>query len=323
MIPLAEEFYIFDDCLKELGISPQELPGQHKHGEFYTINVQGLECLVHLMNEMGPEAAVSAAHQLLAVCTPKIIINAGCGGSIHSDVKLLDVVVGKQLDLILDRAAVVEDSNQNVDINLAGNVYQSNASLVRIAQALPRKRALFESVAAKIHEKMDEKATKEIADEWRSTGVVRNVENARLMIVPADIACSQFVGKTSKFGEWIKTHRNRKAGCIEMEGAGIALALHNLDSKIPLLVLRGITDKADVNKNLMPDKQREALRYCGIYNVMQVLLAFLQTEDIRREVEHTERNTATTSGHLTFTSNHTSGTGSIAQANGPVTMNFN
>lgn len=53
----------------------------------------------------------------------------------------------------------------------------------------------------------------------------------------------------------------------------MASALHSTDKHLRLLILRGITDAADAAKNDMEPEAREAFRFCGIYNVMCVLIA--------------------------------------------------
>jgi nucleoside phosphorylase len=142
---------------------------------------------------------------------------------------------------------------------------------------------VFASLINDCQKKLLEKAGDDEAKlkKWQQLYKFRVGSDSENMMQTGAMASSDFVGKSELFGKWLQTH-NRKYVAVEMEGGGVASALHSKDKHLRLLILRGITDVADATKNDMEPEAREAFRYCGIYNVMRFLVALIDSHLSRK-----------------------------------------
>jgi len=91
-------------------------------------------------------------------------------------------------------------------------------------------------------------------------------------VLSGEMASTDYVIKHEAFGRLLRSH-NRHYYCVEMEAGGAALSCFR--QGVPLLAIRGVSDRADANKNDLEEAPRVAFRRCAIVNVMAFLITLL------------------------------------------------
>lgn len=288
IVPLDEEYEALKLCLEALGTT---IADEYRAPNYYfRFERNGISCAICVMGEMTNVEASNTAHAFYEAYQPKYYIAAGCAGSIKvSDVKLLDVVAATECEMPFAKGALntADKEAGTMAIQFAGDPYKSSRILINAYRHLPNStadKAIFDMMVEDCQKMLLAKANNDTAklEKWRGEYTLRS--EARKMLQAGVIASTDFVGKSELFGKWVQTH-NRKYVAVEMEGGGVASALHSKDQNLRWLILRGITDAADEAKNGMEPEAREAFRYCGIYNVMRVLVALIDSQTFKSAIQ--------------------------------------
>jgi nucleoside phosphorylase len=268
LVPLDEEF----EYIREICPVTRTVPASSElYLEMQLPDGQRGICLV--LDEMGLSSAALAADRLLQNFTVPLLALIGLAGGIDPDLKLGDVVVASEVDHYLLSAKAVP-SEESYDFKFSGKVWQMAHSVLTHVRAFKR---------------MPETAA--IHDEWRSSCVTRRPsflesDATRLIVrkVPqyfvGPLASGDIVGAAHTFTAWLRG-RNRKYLGLEMEAGGAALAAHNRNDPIRLLVVRGISDFADERKSALdgielPDGDTGVWRKYATQNAFGLFISLLQ-----------------------------------------------
>eukprot|EP00029_Vermamoeba_vermiformis_P002457 TRINITY_DN12829_c0_g1_i1.p1 TRINITY_DN12829_c0_g1~~TRINITY_DN12829_c0_g1_i1.p1 ORF type:complete len:328 (-),score=35.18 TRINITY_DN12829_c0_g1_i1:134-976(-) len=239
--------------------------------------IDEIRCAILVMDEMTNVQSADATNNLLQAYDPKIVINAGCGGTIHSDLHLLDVIVADVIDLSFSGAAVSKT------IELSGDAMKATDHLRRDFHMMSSiARDNWKDLALRTSQELQRQLGSKKLEDWQVKYNTRVGD--KKMLEKGRIASSDYVSKNLEFGKFLQEHRDRKLVCVEMEGGGVGVVLRSKRPATGFMVLRGISDAADNTKNEMDAQDKLVLRHCAIYNVMASLLCFLKTPQMKKQL---------------------------------------
>ncbi len=201
-------------------------PRLHRHPQgtrFEVGRFAGGRCRLVLAHVgKGNQSAAVLAERAIAEFSPAVVLFVGVAGALHPHIALGDVVVANQV------------------YAYHGGTSQDDGLMSR-PRAWPTSHAA-DQVAR--HLKMTASWTRHLSDSWRLPEVHFGP------IAAGEVVLNSAV---SGHARWIREHYN-DALAIEMEGAGVAQAGH-LNRALPVVVVRGISDRADGTKERTDQEQ--------------------------------------------------------------------
>lgn len=171
----------------------------------------------------GNASAAVLAERAIATFAPRAVVFVGVAGAIRDELELGDVVI-------------------------ASRVYAAHGGKQQAEAFLARPRA-FEAP----HDLLELAEFLALSRSWNTAGPDGEASEFRVHVKP--IAAGEVVLNTrdALLAQQLRTFYN-DAVAVEMEGAGVAQAAH-LNRVVPLLVVRGISDKADGQKHATSDER--------------------------------------------------------------------
>lgn len=171
----------------------------------------------------GNASAAVLAERAIATFAPRAVVFVGVAGAIRDEVEVGDVVI-------------------------ASRVYAAHGGKQQAEAFLARPRA-FEAP----HDLLDLAEYLALSRSWSTAGPDGEASEFRVHVKP--IAAGEVVLNTrdAPLAQQLRIFYN-DAVAVEMEGAGVAQAAH-LNRVVPLLVVRGISDKADGQKYAASDER--------------------------------------------------------------------
>jgi adenosylhomocysteine nucleosidase len=162
----------------------------------------------------GNNSAAVLAERAIAEFSPSAVLFAGIAGGLWPSIKLGDVVVASQV------YAYHGGTSEDDGLKARPRAWEISHRAAQIAQHLIR------------------------TEEWLDPAVAANKPTAHF----GPIAAGEVVqdSSVSDQARWVQQHYN-DALAIEMEAAGVAQAGH-LNRALPVVVIRGISDRADGTK---------------------------------------------------------------------------
>lgn len=213
---------------------------------------------VTVQSGKGMEAAAASAASFVAAYQPNYVVVLGISGGIK-DVNVGDVVVPNTVHCFISDAAAVSAP--------AGGV-GTISSHVDLQPGGSRHGTLSAADAAKLKSFDSDAPT---FASWYAGGKVRNMAVCKFLegtpqlrhvsLAPqflrnfadksAHLASSSLVVKTEVFAKWLADHVDRSVVAVDMESGAAVNAITTLLSPPHVLVVRGISDKADAGKNTL------------------------------------------------------------------------
>jgi 8-oxo-dGTP diphosphatase len=194
-------------------------PRLHRHEQgtrFEVGRLEGGRCRIALgLVGKGNQSAAVLAERAIAEFSPSALLFVGVAGALHSHIALGDVVVATHV------YAFHGGTSEDDGFKSRPRVWEVSHSADQIARHVDRERA------------------------WLGNG---RAKHRRPKVHFGPIAAGEVVlnSRVSAHADWIRHHYN-DALAIEMEGAGVAQAAH-LNRSLPVVVVRGISDRADGTK---------------------------------------------------------------------------
>jgi nucleoside phosphorylase len=275
LIAKKEEFRSFLPLLGEY--EPDDDPKTGKssyHSQVTGVDGQPIHLVALLVGGMGNERSVFWAQKLNEAMRPSILVNIGIAGGIHEDVRLGDVIVANQVENYLSdaRAVPVKDGNGFV-LDLAGDAFKTDASLVSIIQNFE----FSHSGAFLAWRNECKRASQEIPSEKREMLIAKEFLRAEPRIEEGHVASGPIVGAAAAFVSWLKGKGDRSYLALEMESAGGGLAIHESATSTRHLVIRGISDFGDERKKELDSIGRGGVRNLAMQNATRLLITILQS----------------------------------------------
>jgi nucleoside phosphorylase len=190
--------------------------------------------------DMGPLNAQTHASKTIDQWDPAYLVLVGIAGSMHNDVKLGDVVVSQQV-FYFDPGKI---KDERLEYRPEG--YPCSLALIKQTQAFEIDAAVYEAWREDVHQlavKLKGEYSKTLTSADRET-----LDHFRPNIHYGTLASgSLVVASEDKKKELLQLHG--KILATEMEGAGLLHATFQQETPTPAVVMKGISDAADANKD--------------------------------------------------------------------------
>ncbi|GAA1685675.1 5'-methylthioadenosine/S-adenosylhomocysteine nucleosidase [Nonomuraea maheshkhaliensis] len=219
----------------------------HRHSQGTLFEVGRLadgRCQVVLAHVgKGNLSAAVLAERAIAEFRPAALLFVGVAGALHTHIALGDVVVATHV------YAFHGGTSQDDGFKSRPRVWETSHAADQIAQHLHR------------------------------TGAWAGDLDPRPQVHFGPIAAGEVVlnSRLSEHAHWIREHYN-DARAIEMEGAGVAQAGH-LNRALPVVVIRGISDRADGTKEATDREQWQPRAVANAAAFAAALAEELSTEE--------------------------------------------
>jgi predicted ATPase/nucleoside phosphorylase len=229
-------------------------------------------CVVLMVGDMGPSRAAITIGAALARYRPRTVVVLGIAASLDDEARIGDVVMATSIDAYLENGKITDN---DVPIQFSGEVFRCEPRLVARVRNLEftntasyqRWQADCQALATSLHAAIEDSATR--PDNF-------SPQAPRLLDGP--IASGPFVVASVAFRELLRT-RNRKYRALEMESAGIVAACEHVAVSPALIVLRGMSDRADPSKKQLDDTGEGIYRKLAM-GAATLLLLMLIREDL-------------------------------------------
>ncbi|GGO24008.1 5'-methylthioadenosine/S-adenosylhomocysteine nucleosidase [Microbispora bryophytorum] len=221
---------------------------RHQHGTRFEIGrLSNSHCRLALAHVgTGNQSAAVLAERAIAEFAPAALLFVGVAGALHSHIALGDVVVATRI------YAYHGGTSEDDGLKSRPRAWETSHAADQIARHIGR------------------------TDSW-----TRGLPDAgRLPHVHfGPIAAGEVVlnSKVSGYARWIQQNYN-DALAIEMEGAGVAQAGH-LNGAMPVVVIRGISDRADGTKEVTDRDQWQQRAVANAAAFAAALAEEITTED--------------------------------------------
>ncbi|MEU8302823.1 5'-methylthioadenosine/S-adenosylhomocysteine nucleosidase [Actinomadura sp. NPDC048955] len=202
-----------------------DAPRVHRHPQgtrFELGRLAGGKCQIALgLVGKGNQSAAVLTERAITEFSPAALIFVGVAGALHTHIPLGDLVVATHV------YAFHGGTSEDDGFKSRPRVWEASHGADQLARHVARDRA------------------------WADDGRTGKVHFG-------PIAAGEVVldSKVSAYARWIRQHFN-DALAIEMEGAGVAQAAH-LNRSLPVVVVRGISDRADGTKEATDREQWQA-----------------------------------------------------------------
>eukprot|EP01006_Ploeotia_vitrea_P045354 TRINITY_DN66936_c1_g1_i1.p1 TRINITY_DN66936_c1_g1~~TRINITY_DN66936_c1_g1_i1.p1 ORF type:complete len:433 (+),score=187.31 TRINITY_DN66936_c1_g1_i1:54-1352(+) len=246
-----------------------------------------LHCGAIVLQRMGSVESSTRASSALAALKPALVVSYGCAGGLYDEVKYCDVVIANQV-MDVQQGEKQKDGGvvlPSLNVVVPTGPVTMNAELIMGGRDQRTRKvykvAIYESLLR--HLEKDEDVSR---DDMKKYFQLRDSE---IKAVFGDTSAKSFKKPHVHVGHTMSTSgvitdssfkkrmqdKDRKVLCVEMEAYGVASACAL--AKTPLVVVKGISDLADANKNEMQEELREAFRAGSIRHAAMVALSIVAT----------------------------------------------
>lgn len=223
--------------------------------------------------EMGPLGAQALTNAVIRRWDPAYILLVGIAGSFQKEVRLGDVIISQQV-FYYDLAKATETG-----IRYRPQGYPCSLTLIRQAEALSvgeESLTAWQAAASASAAELAEKITGRTIDssEDANRDLLEHKPNVHFGTVASG---SLVIADTQKQQELLALHG--KIVGTEMEGAGVLFATYSQEVPTPAVVMKGVSDAADSDKD--SEDTKRYWRELAKQNSARVALALIRRGRIR------------------------------------------
>jgi predicted ATPase/nucleoside phosphorylase len=272
IVALKEELAEF---LRHVNEPYESEPDPETQNIYYRFELQSTSstrrCVALMIGDMGPTHAAITIGAALARYRPGTVIMLGIAGSLDDEARIGDVVMATSVDGYLESSKITDD---DVPIQFSGEVFKCNPRLVARIRNLEftnvasyrRWQADCESFATVLLSEIEDPGTR--PDGFRP-------QVPRLLDGP--VASGPFVVASVAFRKLLRA-RNRKYRALEMESTGVIAACEHQAVSPALVVLRGISDRADPSKAQLDEVGEGFYRRLAMGSASLLLLMLIRED---------------------------------------------
>lgn len=305
VVALTEEF---QQLLQLINEDIEPIPDDQLGGYSYRFSIPGKDqsysCLGVLIGEMGSLRAGTSTSHLIATFAPKSIVMVGIAAAIDKDLKLGDVVSADQVDAYLATTKAVDRKGRGFDLEFRGNAYKTSNHLLQQTIHLP-------FAFPDDYLKWQHRCREDLELLIPSTDCARLIESGLIRKEPelsaVHLASGPVLSATKDFGEWLKK-RDGKLAVLEMEAAGLIAAVHERNSSVETMIIRGISDFGDSRKKEFDQVRDGAIRKYAMRNAVRLFLTLASRDVYRRN-----KSTSSTPNVMTLKDAKRSNTQTVAE----------
>lgn len=247
----------------------------------YSTRLGTQNALVHCVGEPGLGPAQAAVARIMSRFSVQAVILIGIAGNLSTDNNLGDVVVATEV-VAYSANTKVEDSpslDDSVHFTLGPKTYATFPFVTDLVRN-------FKFVEKATYEAWQEK-TKSFAMELTKRNPSWPRPSSPTVAV-GPIASADVVSASGKYREFLKKRVNRKFTAIETEASGVHVAVYSEDPKVPVLVIRGLSDESDFDKeqdeSLRDESGNRLWRLYAIHNATMFLVALTSTARLNQQL---------------------------------------
>lgn len=233
------------------------------------------ECAAMLIGSMGPTAGAITAQRALASLRPATVVLIGIAAGIDADVRVGDVIVADVVDAYLEHAKATPNADGGFELRLAGEPYRTSAALRTAVQH-------FEFEHAGLWREWRDAGHAALPDAVQQDPRVGELVADLPALHVGHLASGPVVGAAAAFTELLK-RRDRKYLGLEMEAAGLLVAVHRPGVHAESLVIRGVSDLGDERKRCLDAVGAGSLRRLAMGNAQRALWALLAAGALARD----------------------------------------
>lgn len=263
-VALSEEFKPLFSILQ---MSPEpDAPGYYSF-EFRDRDRNRRRGAAFFIGDMGTEAAVLHTEKALRRYNADVIVNLGVSGTLSSDCKLGDVVVGSDIDNYLKASKVTGRKKGGIP-ELGGESFPTDKGILSQLKHLPyeheAKYRSWQTLGKQTLSRFN-------ADDFVARLIGENCLRSVPELVPGPIASGPIVIASEAWRARLR-ERNRKYLAVDMESVGVMMSSLSQEENAPrTLILRGISDNADENKSDLDSQTQGAIRSLATQNAIGML----------------------------------------------------
>jgi adenosylhomocysteine nucleosidase len=249
IVPLPEEF---DEVLR---IFPSKGYERVDDEFLYDLGTIGeIQVTGAVLGEAGPVPAAQRTERLISLCSPELIAVTGIAGGLSTDMDLADVVIAEEINHYLANSKVVAADSPHFRFELSGRVSRTSYPLLQVIRN-------FRHAAPDLYADWEQECAARVA----RLGITR-----RPRVGIGHIACGDSVGDSPEFIAFLKQRSDRKYVALEMESSGVAEAASARRDPVPLLILRGISDRSH-DKGELEEASKGSWRVAAVANAVAYL----------------------------------------------------
>ena len=298
VIALKVEYDVFWEILHEYSVSKPHPTHVTKSGGYtfhpfnFPLDANGnvITCVIAFLNDQGMRQAERATQALITDFCPRLIVNIGISGGLK-DAKLGMVVIPDSIDDFTAYSAIIETEADAIDgvsthaeIQFGGVHYSPSIRILRSALNLPvvNEKAFADFLLKSQLQKRNALNTYNNTIALDCSYVTENICDDDALGPAGTFACSDFVLKSTTFQAQLLKRRDRRFVACDCESAGVAAAVRNTGYQssfvVEYLCIRGISDLANPQKNLIHQQTNTAMRKLAIANATQYFCLLLRHE---------------------------------------------
>jgi nucleoside phosphorylase len=262
VIAMDEEFEYFNRAAGgDFEVEPSSDGDTYMTKIFSWADSPRVRMVVKIVGRMGVEHAAIAAAKFLAHYRPNYIVSIGISGALSRDVGLGDVVIADTVTNYLANSKVVDVSGpQRFEFRAAGEPYRTDKwfsdRALGLRYELPDGYNEWLRYAARQRKR-----------------VLTSREGAR--VVRGALAVGPSVVASGSFKNWILSHK-RDYLAVDMESSAVASAVWADPGSARLLVIRGISDNADLDKGKLETATNGQVRKLAMAVATRYLVATIR-----------------------------------------------
>lgn len=261
VVPLVEEFSVLQAHLEIVGT--QIADGTH----YYVMTADGLdvEVVATCLSDMGPVAAGQRVEKMIRDIGVGAVLLLGIAGSLDVSVSIGDVVVAEEICQFMHSAKAVPSAD--------GFAFKYSGAHWKLSYAIKQAVCSFEFSAPYLFGAWRNDLTKSRADLPAAGAVLLSTNEPAIHV--GHVASGDVVSGSAAFVADLRTV-DRKLLAIEMEGAGAAMSAHARATSIPLVVIRGVSDRSDESKSVLQAEVNGAIRRHAMSGAVTLALQLLR-----------------------------------------------
>ncbi len=259
VVALPEEFRYVVEFSPQLGSIP------YKGTHFYRLKLASVSAACCLVGQMGIQSALHATIRLLEFAEVKLLVLLGVAGALGNSVEVGDVVVADEVNEF-QASSKAQSTRDGYEFRYSGRHWSSEFA---IREAVKH----FEHACPDGFQRWQAQVQEDFAG--LSAPNRDSVCSLPSTLHIGPMASGNIVAASSAFVDEVR-RINRKFLAIDMEAAGVTFAATERVHRVPWLVVRGISDRADENKKKLDDEKGAWRRYCvrNALGLLQNLLAW-------------------------------------------------
>jgi nucleoside phosphorylase/5'-deoxynucleotidase YfbR-like HD superfamily hydrolase len=221
--------------------------------------------VVCILQDMTPLSAYQQTRSLVEQHLPMLLINVGIAGALSSNLKLGDVVVAEAVQQYDHAAKAVPSTEHQFTLKWGGKTYKPSPRLFdKIKRLWISRPSLYQDWQRESARSLESGVPPEVQ---HALGPDQLGDPKKLS--DGMIASGNIVGAAPAYRDRLLT-ANRNLLALEMESAGFLKACEEIAPAAQTVVLKGISDLADENKEKLERSSKDTIRAWAMSNALHI-----------------------------------------------------